>query len=167
MIGLFFLATVALWLAACLWLANRLGNLIPAQRWRLPAKLAILLALLSAPFVDEVIGNRQFQALCKANGIESADVSKARGRKVKVEYGERKLVDGTVLPIKEDEVLFRDAESGEVLIRHKNYYASGGWLMRHTWLSMGSDDPMLFDGNCIDFVARKAIFSENRITQQN
>lgn len=167
MTGLFFLSIVALWLIACPWLAIRLGNLIPSRRWRFPAKLVILLALLSAPFVDEVVGMRQFEDLCKANGIENADVSKARGKKVKVEYGEHKPVRGTMLPIDVSDVQFRDADSGIVLIRHRNYYASAGWLMRYTWLSMGSNQPIFFDGNCIDFDARKKVFSINEITQQN
>lgn len=56
--------------------------------------------MLTLPFVDEIIGKFQFEALCKANGIESADVSRARGKRVKVEYGERTFVEGAIMPIK-------------------------------------------------------------------
>lgn len=167
MTGLLFLSMVVLWLIACPWLAIRLGNLVPSKPWRFPAKLAILSVLLFAPFVDEVVGMQQFERLCNRNGIESADVSNARGKRVKVEYGERKPVSGMILPTDEIDVRFRDSESGNVVIQHKNYHTSGGWLMRYTWFSMGSKQPMLFDGNCIDFKARKEIFFENAITQQN
>ncbi|MHB1198398.1 MAG: hypothetical protein ACYCZ6_02340 [Polaromonas sp.] len=163
MIGLLFLATVAAWLWACAWLSQKLGNLVPNPSWRRAVKVGIFIALLVAPFVDEVIGKYQFESLCKANGIESADVSKARGKKVKVEYGERRLLEGTIMPIKESDVLFKDADSGEVLIQHKNYYALGGWLMRYTWLSMGSDHPMLFGGFC-DRRIEQEIFKTNSIT---
>jgi hypothetical protein len=167
MIGLLFLITVAAWLSACIWLAYKMGHLFSKRSWHRPATLVILLGLLAIPFVDEVIGQRQFESLCRAHGIESADVSKARGRKVKVEYGQRAPIAGTIVPIKVEEVVFRDADTGEALIRHKNYVAGGGWVMRYTWLSLGKSGPMLFDGNCIDFVKRKKIFLKNEISQTN
>jgi hypothetical protein len=114
--------------------------------------------------VDEVIGKYQFENLCKINGIESTDVSKARGRKVTFEYGDRVPVQGTILPIKESDVSFRDVDTNEVLIRHKNYYASGGWLMRYAWLSMGSNHAMLFDGSTCDVLKEQKIFKANSIT---
>jgi hypothetical protein len=115
------------------------------------------------PFVDEIIGRYQFNSLCKTGGIESADVSRAKGKKVKVEYGERKLLSGQVLPIKESDELFRDADSGEVLIRHKNYYAAGGWLMRYTWIGLGANHPILFGGSTCDERKERAIFKANEI----
>jgi hypothetical protein len=163
MIGLFFFATLALWLVTCPWLAIKIGNRVPNPRWRFPVKLAILFALLSAPFVDEVIGMQQFNALCKANGIESADLSKARGRKVKVGYSKRRPVGGTLVPIQESAVWFRDAESGEIVIEHMNYYARGGWLMRYTWLGMGHGTPMLFSGSTCDLRKEQELFKRNQI----
>lgn len=115
------------------------------------------------PFADEVIGMLQFNALCKSNGIESADISKARGKRVKVEHGGRAPLDGTILPIKESNARFSDADTGELLIQHKEYFAEGGWLMRYTWLSLGSNHPMLFSGFC-DSQKQKEIFKANRIT---
>ena len=99
MIGLLFLATVAVWLWACIWLSGKVGNNLAKPSRRIAARLVALAILISLPFVDEVIGKRQFEALCKANGIESADVSKARGKRVKVEYVGHKVPPGTILPI--------------------------------------------------------------------
>lgn len=163
MIGLLFLATVAVWLVVCVWLAQKAGNFVAKPSWRPTVKLMIFVALISSPFVDEVIGKEQFESLCKTHGIESADVSRARGKKVTVEYGERKPLSGTILPIKESDVLFRDADSGEILIRHKNYYADGGWLMRYTWISMGSSHPMFFGGSTCDVRKEQEIFKVNGI----
>jgi len=164
LIGLLFLATIALWIFTCVWLSKKVGNLITDSRWQSPTKVFTLIVLLSSPFVDEVIGKYQFEKLCKLNGIESADVSKAQGRKVKVEYGDRVPVQGTILPIQESDVSFRDMDTDEILIRHKNYYASGGWLMRYTWLSMGSNHTMLFDGSTCDIRIEQKIFKANSIT---
>lgn len=167
MIGLLVLGAVAIWLWACMWLARKVSNVIVKPKWRTAVRLIALLALLSVPFVDEIIGKHEFETLCKENGIESVDVSKARGKSVKVEYEERELLTDTVMPIYETDVLFKDAYSGEILIKYKIYDAEGGWLMRHTWLNMGSSHPMLFPSGCNDFAARKEIFKKNDIQQLN
>jgi hypothetical protein len=164
MIGLLLLVILGMWLLACLWIASKLGNIIPRRRWRAATKSISFLVLLALPFVDEVIGKRQFEALCRANGIESADVSNAHSKKVKVEYGERKSLHGTAIPIQESNVIFRDADTSEILIRHKNYYAQGGWVMRYTWLSLGSNQAMLFGGSTCDIRKEQEIFKANSIT---
>lgn len=164
MIGLLFLGSIALTIGACVWIARSLGNLAPSPRFRTPLGFGIFFVLLSLPFVDEVIGKYQFEALCKANGIESVDVSKARGKRVKLESGESKSIDGFIMPITEYPALLRGSDSGEVLVQYKNYFAHGGWLMRYTWLSMGSEHPMLFSASCAtDYVSRDAIFIKNSI----
>jgi len=134
---------------------------------RATIKWSVLLVLLTLPFIDEIIGKYQFEALCRANGIESADVSRARGKRVKVEYSERGLLSGTVMPIKVDDVVLKDAESGQVLALYKDYYAFGGWLMRYTPLGMGSEHPMLFSGNGCGLAVKKNVFYVNRISQIN
>lgn len=164
MSGLILLAALALCIWGCVWLAKNLGNLVPNPAWRTAVKVAIFVVLLGSPFVDEVIGKYQFESLCKANGIESADISKARGKRVKVEYGQRTLLDGTIMPIKAENVYFKDADTGEVLIQHKNYIAKGGWLMRYTPISMGSPQPMIFGGSTCDVRIEQAIFKKNSIT---
>ena len=85
MSGIILLAVLALCLWGCIWLANKLGNLPPTPKWRTAVKAGIFIVLLASPFVDEVIGMYQFESLCKANGIEGADVSKARGKRVRGE----------------------------------------------------------------------------------
>lgn len=167
MSGLIFLVALSLCLWGCVWLARSLGNLVPNPAWRNKIKVGIFLALLVSPFVDEVIGMYQFGALCKANGIESADISKARGKRVIAQHGERYYVNGPIMPIKVSDDIFRDADSGEVLIQSKDYFAEGGWLMRYTPLSMGSPQPMLFDGNSCGLMAKRKIFSSNQIAQIN
>ena len=164
MSGLILLTAVVASLWLCVWLSKTIGNLVPNAAWRSAVKVGVFLALLASPFVDELIGMYQFKALCKANGIESADVSKARGNRVKVQYSERTDVEPRVLlPTKESDVTFRDADTAEILIRHKNYYSEGGWLMRHTPISMGNHTPMLFGGLC-DQRKEQEIFQANSIT---
>jgi len=168
MAGLIFLAAVVAFLLFCIWLSKTIGNLVPNAAWRGAVKVGIFLALLAAPFVDEVIGKYQFEALCKANGIERADVSKAQGKRVRLEVGEPLPLYGTIMPGVIKEWLYKDAERNEIVIHHKGYSASGGWLMRYTPVSMGAHHPMLFPGGCpIDYLDRDTIFSKNSITLVN
>jgi hypothetical protein len=165
--GLIFLAALAFCIWGCVWLAKNLSNLVPNPALRGAVKAVIFIALLVSPFVDEVIGKSQFEALCKANGIESADVSKARGKRVKLEIGERHPLDGTIMQIRFADWLYKDIDSGEVFFQHKNYYAMGGWLMRYTPLSMGSDHPMLFAGNGCNQILLQKILNAAQITVIN
>jgi hypothetical protein len=137
-------------------------------RWRPLVRIAIVVGVFPLMVVDEIIGKYQFEALCKGSGIENVDVSKARGKRVKLEVVESKLLKWTMVPIKERERLYKDADTGEVLIYHKRYVSSGGWLMRYTPLSMGWPRPILFYGSCGDnYSASKNIFSINNITLIN
>jgi hypothetical protein len=71
------------------------------------------------------------------------------------------------MPIKVSDDFFRDADTNEVVIQSKDYYAKGGWFMRYTPVSMGSPQPMLFDGNGCGLIAKDRIFSSNQILQIN
>lgn len=168
MVGLISIAAIAIVIWATVWLAKTLGNTVSNPNLRTTLKILIFVVLISLPFVDEVIGKHQFAALCKANGIESADVSKARGKRVKLEGGPSKSIDGFIMPITEYPALLRDANSGDVLLQYKNYFAHGGWLMRYTWLSLGSEHPMLFSGGCpTNYLSRDSIFIKNNISLIN
>ena len=66
MIGLLFLGAALLWLALSGYLALQLpkwfGVSKPVARWLTSA--AVFLILLIGPFVDHIVGMRQFQKLC-------------------------------------------------------------------------------------------------------
>lgn len=168
MSGLLFLLALAVCLAAGTWVVRFAGRMVSEPKWKAPVMWGVALLLICAPFVDEVIGKYQFEALCKANGIESADVSKARGRRVRLEVGPSIALSGTAIPGTEKDWFYRDSESDEVVIHHKSYSATGGWLIRFTPLSMGLNRPMIFSGGCpIDYVDRDDIFLKNKITLIN
>lgn len=164
MTGILFLGIILIWIVMNIRISISVGNLVKNTNIQVFIKVVAFIFLITLPFIDEIFGKYQFEALCKKNGIESADVSKARGKNLKVEYGGRLLVHGTILPIEESDVWFRDADTGDVLIKHKNYYAEGGWLMRNTWLSLGSNHPMLFSGSTCDLRIEQEVFKTNLIT---
>ncbi len=101
-------------------------------------------------FFDELIAKPKFEELCRANQIRPADISNARLRTIEMRDETRLSVEGTPL-IRGTDVVFVDAQSREILFRHKSYYARGGWLVY--WLSMGSSGPALFRSDCGDLTA--------------
>ena len=166
MIGLIALAILIVCIVGLVVLSRFVTKSLPIPAgWKTLLRVLIVVGAFPLSVADEIIGKYQFEALCKANGIESADVSSAKGRRVKaeIEFDKRLPVAGPLLPTKDEVVTYRDAETEEALIRYKNYYSEGGWLMRHTWISMGSTGPMLFRGNGCGFAKRDRLFSDYQI----
>ena len=166
MSGLILLLTLALCIWAGVWLVRFVGRKVPNPKWKAPVMVGLSLTLLTAPFVDEVIGMYQFEALCKANGIESADVSKARGKRVRInyDYAQEGAVPWQIVPTIEAELQIKDALTGEVLARYKDYRTEGGWLMRYTPLSMGSPQSMLFGGSTCDWTKAEEFIKRYEMT---
>jgi hypothetical protein len=128
-------------------------------------RIAIVAMAFPLAIADEVIGKYQFESLCKRHGIDAADFSKARGRRVRVEHENRRPVPGTLLPMIQVKTVYLDAESGEVLAEYLNFGSWGGWLMRYLPLRMGTEKPMFFIGECsADSATLGAIFLKNRMT---
>ncbi|GKS84256.1 hypothetical protein AVMA1855_08910 [Acidovorax sp. SUPP1855] len=168
MSGLIFLVIFGMFLCGCIWLAKHLGNLVPNPSLRSAVRIVILFLLLASPLVDEVIGKYQFEALCRANGIESANVSKAQGKRVRLDVGIKRPLYGMIMPGTVEDWFYRDVDSNEIVIQHKAYFAFGGWLMRYSPLNMGSRHPIFFPGGCpVDYLDRDSIFSKNNITLVN
>lgn len=167
MTGLLFFALIGLWMWACVAMTKAVTRRMRSRPWRWITAPVLLATLLVLPVVDEIVGRFQFERLCRVNGIDSADLSNAEGKKVNVEYGERSPVGGTALPVQGGEVLYRQVDTGVLLFQHWNYYSNGGWLMRYTPIGMGSSHPMLFSGNGCGFALRDRLLAASRITIVN
>lgn len=167
MTGFLLLAVVSLWTWACVAITKAAMRRMSSRRWRWIVGPMLFTAMFVLPVVDEIVGRSQFERLCRTNGIESADLSKNGGKKVNVEYGERSLVEGTVLPVERSAVLYRHVDTGVLLFQHWNYYSKGGWLMRHTPIGMGASHPMFFSGNGCGFALRDRVLATNQITIVN
>jgi len=149
MTGLIFFAALVALIAMLIWLSGLLTRWLPlSTNWRANLRVLIVVGAFPLMVVDEIIGKYQFEALCKANGIEAADFSNARSLRVRLEVSRPVEVVESIIPIDVYELSVISADSNERVVSYKDYYAYGGWLMRHTPLNMGSARPMLFDGSC-------------------
>lgn len=132
MIGLGFLAVGLVWLAFSWCMATRLpkwlGIAKPVWRWVIGA--VVLLMLLIGPFVDHIVGMRQFESLCaEETGLQvfPGAANTKRGRETSAA---RELVSGTVIAISRTVSTVTDLDSGEVVARYKHFTTRGGVIGR-------------------------------------
>jgi len=169
MIGLIALAVLIAFVAFLIWVSGLLTRRMQPGNWKTLLRVAIVIGVFPLMVVDEIIGKYQFEALClKENGIESVDVSKARGKRVKFEVGEPRLLKWKMVPMDERDWLYKDADTSEILIHLKKYGADGGWLVKYNPMCWGCSGPMLYNRTCdSDYLEKKKIFLLNDITQIN
>jgi hypothetical protein len=127
MIGLMFLGVAILWLALTVYLTiktPRWFGLKNYASWLL--RLVLVPLLLVGPFVDEIVGMRQFERLCEESHKPwiSADSEKVRrARRV-----DSPIVDltGYWINIRSQPESFVDQESGGTFLKYRLLHTSGG-----------------------------------------
>jgi len=127
MIGLLFLAVGLFWLWLSWFLASRmptwLGISTPAWRWVLTS--VVLVLLLVGPFLDHIVGMRQFQRLCdEQTGLQILP-SAANTRNAKELSAQSLPLKGYVITIKQQARKIIDSDTGAE-IAHYNYFSTRG-----------------------------------------
>jgi hypothetical protein len=149
MTGLILLAALTAFIAFLIWLSGPLTRWLPlSSNWKANLRVLIVVGAFPLILADEIVGKRQFEALCTAYGIESADFSSLRSARVRLEFAPPLAVKNSIVPIDAYEFSVINVDANELVVRYKDYYAHGGWLMRYTPLSLGSPRPMLFSSSC-------------------
>jgi hypothetical protein len=130
MIGLSFLAVGLAWLAFSIWLALRLGRWLGIKtRFAQKAVAAVALPiLLVGPFVDHIIGMRQFEKLCYGPNSWQLLPGAANTKRAIEVSSKRESVDGTVIPISRRVSTITDLDSGEVIARYNYLTTTGGFV---------------------------------------
>ena len=122
-------------------------------------RLAIIFGFFPLALSDEIIGAMQHAYWCKAYGVKSADLSRAKGKEVIMYddlYG--KSMPFSAISIVRYNIVLKDAKTNEELAKYHTYDAtSGGWFKRHAWLDT---QPIFAGSNC----SEKRLFSREQIT---
>jgi hypothetical protein len=131
MIGLMFLGVALLWL----WLTVYLT--VKAPRWLglksyTSALLRLLLVplLLVGPFVDEIVGMRQFERICQERAV--VWVNPGAEKVTRAREGSERYEDlaGYWVPIRVRKIVFLDADSGEPFVGYEALSTKGGRIAR-------------------------------------
>lgn len=127
MIGLSFLAIGLFWLWLSWSLASHfpswLGIAKPLGRWVLIS--TVLLLLMVGPFIDHIVGMRQFKRLCDEQTelqIFSAAENAKRARELPAKL---ELLAGNIIPIERQHRKIIDADTNELIATY-NYFTTGG-----------------------------------------
>lgn len=128
MIGLLFLAVGLMWLALSWYLARRipiwLSIRLPIAQWLMRA--VVMLVLLVGPFVDHIVGMRQFEKLCAEDGRLQVSPEAANTKRAKELSGQFETLQGFVIPIDRQVRRIIDLDTGEKIAQYKYFSTPGG-----------------------------------------
>ena len=128
MIGLTFLAIGLLWLAFSVFVGRNLPKLLGIQgvAGQRAVTVAALVVFLVGPFVDHVVGMRQFERLCEERtvmrlSVEAMQVTRAR----RIDTPSTEL-QGYWINIRSSGVVFVDVDTNREFLRYEILNTSGG-----------------------------------------
>ncbi|MGB1298687.1 MAG: hypothetical protein ACPG8A_10440 [Psychrobium sp.] len=146
MIGIIALAVLIVFLLIIHLLTSFILVFIRLKKHKDRLYSVIFLALVASVFLDEIIGQVQFRALCVPENLLIYDENKVKG-KVVVGNNLPTIEVQKILPMSVSSIEWKDAETNEVIITSKIYLSKGGWLSRFIGFPQGNP-PYTFDGKC-------------------
>ena len=166
MTGILLIAVAFAWLIAVVvvtrWVARRFNS----PTMKVVSWMILLPALMVAPLVDELIGKRQFEQLCKDNSTIQVDRAKAVGKTVYLAKTADVEIKDKWLRVVLKPWRFVDATTGEPVVSYNTLMVDGGWLIRNLRISEGGV-PLTFRGSCEPggVVDPIKLFEELNVTQ--
>jgi hypothetical protein len=167
MTGIYLIAMTGGWLWLVLRLTKKMRDRLPKVWWGKWLQVLLVAVLMPLPLIDEIVGGRQFAALCEKNVVK-VNAGSARGRTVYLEYAVDLPVKGTWVPVWVLPYRYLDLTTGELVVSYDHLRAEGGVLFP------GFDsgpDPLTFNGKCKppgvfdrDFFSRLGITEVKRPT---
>jgi hypothetical protein len=148
MIFIFALFVVAAWFALTIAIGYVATIRIENKVLRFVVVLALVGVLFPLPLVDELIGKRQFEELCKENSTIQVDRASAVGKTVYLSKTSDVEIKDKWVHIVLKPWRFVDVATGEPVVSYNTLMARGGWLIRMSRLSEGSV-PLTFKGSCV------------------
>ena len=136
MSGILLIAVAITWLCVALVLASWAARRLRSPIVKMLGGIVILLAVLVAPLIDELIGKRQFDALCRERAVLKIDAQRAKGASVHVVIQpSNALLPGTAIPIRHSHLSYRTVVGHSEVASYDTYTASGGWFIRMLGIS--------------------------------
>jgi len=146
--GLLLLVAAALWVAVGILVTRFVTKKLPDRPLRFLARLVLFAILSVLPLSDEIVGKHQFKELCEKYSHQFVDEKNILRRNVVfVPRGQDQYADRTAVRIRIDPHVYRDSETGRVLVSYHTLHAGGGWLIRILGFSE-SNNPLLFNPSC-------------------
>lgn len=162
--GLILFFVIGLWLAFAIWLSKTITKKLPIAWWRIPVGVLVFGVLLLLPVIDEIVGGRQFEQLCKDNSTIQVNRATAVGKTVYLAQTPDVEIKGTSVRVVLKPWRYVDATTGELVVSYNTLQAVGGRFLK---ISEGHV-PLTFNGYCAPGGSRvyaDKLFKELRVTQ--
>lgn len=147
MTGILLIAVTLAWLLIVIWLSKTIGKKLPLTWLRLLVGLLVFAVLLPLPLIDEIVGGRQFERLCKENSTIQVDRATAAGKTVYFAPEPPIEIKDAWLRIVLQPHRFVDAVTGVSVLGYNTLTAEGGRFIHALRISEG-DMPLTFRGSC-------------------
>ncbi|WP_301100280.1 hypothetical protein [Propionivibrio sp.] len=147
MTGIYLLFVALIWLALVVWLSKVSTRKLSGTGWRIPVGLLMAAVLFPLPLIDEIIGGRQFEQLCKENSMIQVDRATAVGKTVYLLQIPDVEIKDTWVRVVLKPWRFVDATTGELVLSYNSLMAAGGRFIRTLGISEGGV-PLIFHGSC-------------------
>lgn len=148
MTGLFLIVVILIWFVINLIITSWLVSNIRISWIRIMTGFILFSLIILLPVADEIIGRIQFKALCEKYAVQYIDEKNAFNKKVfYVPRGRNIYAEGTAVRIQINPRIYKDAETGRILVSSHTLIATGGWLIRTLGISE-TNSPLLFNKAC-------------------
>lgn len=126
MIGLMFLGATVLWLIAVYQITLRVPKWLNLKKHVSMARVLVALVLLVGPFVDHIIGMRQFEKLCAEEGRLEISPAALNTKRARTRWAQPEVLSGTAIPIERTEIVIIDLDTGQQIAQYKYFSTPGG-----------------------------------------
>ena len=128
MIGIMFLAAAVIWLAISLYFSLKVPSWLGMTGLYKPLIVSalVLAVLLIGPFVDEIIGMRQFEKLCKERAIVQVSVNADQVHRAARANLPTVALQGYWVKIESQPVAYIDLDTGRTFLKYDILHTKGG-----------------------------------------
>lgn len=131
MIGLMFLGAGLLWLVLTVYLTIKLPRWLGLRsyaQWLL--RMVLVPLLLVGPFVDEIVGMRQFEKLCEEQAILRVAPNADQVKRAKVIHSDLRELSGYWVNISTGRSSYIDLDTGMAFMTFDDFNTKGGKVAR-------------------------------------
>lgn len=133
MIGLMFLAGLAVWLALAVWISKRILGWMGNSKYPITRGVTVFLLVLIAPVADELIGRWQFHQLCEREAVVTLSPGWETVKRAKRVDMPPRYFNGYLVPVDSQGGKYFDIDSGKVFMTSQSLFTDGGFLRRHLY----------------------------------
>ena len=126
MIGLMFLSLAILWIALVVYLTIKIPRWCGVVRHAWLLRLLLVPLLLVGPFVDHIVGMRQFEKLCEERALLIVSADAELVKRARVTFSDLQELPGYWIDVSTVRTSYVDVDTGKVFMTFDDFATHGG-----------------------------------------